>query len=99
MEEQYGTSVSKPFHEVLIIQLYTLCIRRNMKTKYSQSKDVLLSTRLTPRIKELVKISAASEGLYPSEWMLMLIVKELNHKDLLTHKITGMRDFGKLEGR
>ena len=66
-----------------------------MKSIYAQSKDVLLSTRVTPRIKELVKICAAREGLYPSEWMRMLIVKELNKKELLTHKITGMNDFGR----
>lgn len=79
--------------------MYAFRKRINMKAKYSQSKDVLLSTRITPRIKELVKITAATEGLYPSEWMRMLIIKELNHKNMLTHKITGMRDFGKLEGR
>jgi len=49
----------------------------------SNSKDELLATRVTPRIKELVRIVATSEGLYTSEWMRMLIIKELNRRNML----------------
>ena len=50
----------------------------------SRVKDVLIATRVTPRIKEIVDLQAAREGLYVSEWVRMLIVNELNSKDLLS---------------
>jgi hypothetical protein len=43
----------------------------------SQTKDILLATRVTPRISENVKQMAYREGLNVSEWLRNLIVAEL----------------------
>ena len=57
------------FHGVLIIWMFTVCIRCNVPEVKSQSKDVLLVTRVTPHISNLVKMIAEKEELYVSEWI------------------------------
>jgi hypothetical protein len=54
-----------------------------MEATASQSKDVLLATRVTPHIRDLVQTMATKHGLYVSEWMRLLIVNELNRKKML----------------
>ena len=44
------------FHGVLIIWMFTVCIRCNVPEVKSQSKDVLLATRVTPHISNIVKM-------------------------------------------
>jgi hypothetical protein len=49
----------------------------------SQTKDVLLATRVTPRISMSVKQMAYREGLNVSEWLRNLIIEELKKTDSL----------------
>jgi hypothetical protein len=49
----------------------------------SQTKDVLLATRVTPRISVNVKQMAYREGLNVSEWLRNLIIEELKRTDSL----------------
>jgi hypothetical protein len=49
----------------------------------SQTKDVLLATRVTPRISMSVKQMAYREGLNISEWLRNLIIEELKKTDSL----------------
>ena len=46
-------------------------------------KSVLIATRVTPRINELVKQIAHREGLYVSEWVRKLIISELVERNML----------------
>lgn len=46
-------------------------------------KSVLLATRVTPRINEIIKLLAFREGLYVSEWIRQLIISELKTQDVL----------------
>jgi hypothetical protein len=46
-------------------------------------KSVLIATRVTPRINELVKQMAHREGLYVSEWVRKLIISELVERNML----------------
>jgi hypothetical protein len=48
-----------------------------MKMRGSSSKSVLLSVRVTPRIKETVVQVTHSEGVDVSEWLRNLIISEL----------------------
>ena len=57
------------FHGVLIIWMFTACIRCNMHAVKSQSNNVLLATGVTPHISNLVKRIAEKEELYVSEWI------------------------------
>jgi hypothetical protein len=52
----------------------------------SQTKDILLATRVTPRISENVKQMAYREGLTVSEWLRNLIVAELKRTDSLPRR-------------
>jgi hypothetical protein len=52
-----------------------------------QTKDVLLATRVTPRISENVKQMAYREGLNVSEWLRNLIVDELKKTDSLPRRL------------
>ena len=40
-------------------------------------KSILIATRVTPRINNLVQQMAQREGLYVSEWIRKIIIKEL----------------------
>ena len=46
-------------------------------------KSILIATRVTPRINELIKQMAAREGLYVSEWVRKLITSELAERGML----------------
>ena len=46
-------------------------------------KSILIATRVTPRINELIKQMAAREGLYVSEWVRKLITSELAARGML----------------
>jgi hypothetical protein len=52
-----------------------------------QTKDILLATRVTPRISENVKQMAYREGLNVSEWLRSLIVAELKKTDSLPSRL------------
>jgi hypothetical protein len=54
-----------------------------------QTKDVLLATRVTPRISENVKQMAYREGFTVSEWLRNLIVAELKRKGSLPSRLKG----------
>jgi len=49
-----------------------------------ETKDSLISTKVTPRIKEIIVQQAMREGITASEWMRKLIIKELKSEDLLS---------------
>ena len=49
----------------------------------SKSKSVLMATRVTPRIRDVVARMAESEGLNVSEWLRSLIVAELKRRNSL----------------
>jgi hypothetical protein len=51
-----------------------------------QTKDILLATRVTPRISDNVKQMAYREGLNVSEWLRKLIVEELKKTDSLPRR-------------
>jgi hypothetical protein len=55
----------------------------------SSSKTILLATRVTPMINELIKQMAYREGLHVSEWIRNVITNELKNNDLLS---TGLRE-------
>ena len=50
----------------------------------STPKTKLIATRVTPRINRIIKVVAASEGLYSSEWVRKVIINELKKSKLLT---------------
>ena len=50
-------------------------------------KSILVATRLTPRIKELVEQMAYREGLNVSEWVRNIIINELKRNQILSNQI------------
>lgn len=58
-----------------------------MRQKTGTPKNVLLATRVTPRIRDIVVQMAQHEGLNVSEWMRNLIVSELKRNDALPNVI------------
>lgn len=46
-------------------------------------KSILIATRVTPRINDLIKQMADREGLYVSEWVRKLINEELSERGML----------------
>ena len=50
------------------------------------TKDILLATRVTPRISENVKQLAYREGLTVSEWIRNLIVADLKKNNALPNR-------------
>jgi len=53
----------------------------------SNAKTILLATRVTPRINDLIKQMAYREGLHVSEWIRNIIVNELKKNGLLHTKV------------
>ena len=53
----------------------------------SNAKTILLATRVTPRINELIKQMAYREGLHVSEWIRNVIVNELKKNGLIHTKL------------
>lgn len=49
----------------------------------SETKAALLTTRVTPQIKNVVEQQASREGLTSSEWLRNLVIRELKREDLL----------------
>jgi hypothetical protein len=58
-----------------------------MRRSKRATKDILLATRVTPRISEEVKQLAYREGLNVSEWLRNLIVVELKKTDSLPSRL------------
>jgi hypothetical protein len=54
-----------------------------MPRKSSNPKTVLIATRVTPRIKNIISQMAYREGLNVSEWLRNLIVVELKKNEAL----------------
>ena len=54
-----------------------------MPRKTGSPKNVLLATRETPRIRDIVVQMAHREGLNVSEWMRNLIIMELKRAEAL----------------
>jgi hypothetical protein len=54
-----------------------------MPKKTGTPKTVLLATRVTPRIRDIVVQMAHREGLNISEWMRNLIIGELKRAEAL----------------
>ena len=50
-------------------------------------KTELIATRVTPRIRKIIKATASSEGLYTSEWVRKVITNELKNSKLLATSI------------
>ena len=50
-------------------------------------KSVLIATRVTPRINELVKRISNREGFYVSEWVRKIIIAELAKNDMLSNSL------------
>jgi hypothetical protein len=49
----------------------------------SETKAALLTTRVTPQIKDVVEQQASREGLTSSEWLRNLVIEELKRESLL----------------
>jgi len=54
-----------------------------MPQKTGTPKTVLLATRVTPRIRDIVVQMSAREGLNVSEWLRNLIIMELKRSEAL----------------
>ena len=54
-----------------------------MPHKTGTPKNMLLATRVTPRIQDIVVQMAQREGLNVSEWMRNLIIMELKRAEAL----------------
>ncbi|MBT3284918.1 hypothetical protein HN376_09375 [Candidatus Bathyarchaeota archaeon] len=54
-----------------------------MPQKTGIPKNMLLATRVTPRIRDIVVQMAQREGLNVSEWMRNLIIMELKRAEAL----------------
>jgi hypothetical protein len=54
-----------------------------MPQKTGTPKNMLLATRVTPRIRDIVVQMAQREGLNVSEWMRNLIIMELKRAEAL----------------
>ena len=54
-----------------------------MPQKTGTPKTVLLATRVTPRIRDIVVQMSAREGLNVSEWLRNLIIIELKRSEAL----------------
>ena len=54
-----------------------------MPQKTGVPKNMLLATRVTPRIRDIVVQMAQREGLNVSEWMRNLIIMELKRAEAL----------------
>ena len=55
----------------------------SMPQKTGTPKNVLLATRVTPRVRDIVLQMARRERLNVSEWMRNLIVSELKRNEAL----------------
>lgn len=64
-----------------------------MPKKTSTPKNVLLATRVTPRIRDIVVQMAYREGLNISEWLRNLIIMELKRNEALP-TVLRSPDFG-----
>ena len=58
-----------------------------MPQKSGTPKNVLLATRVTPRIRDIVVQMAHREGLNTSEWLRNLIINELKRNEALPNVI------------
>lgn len=58
-----------------------------MPRKTGTPKNVLLATRVTPRIRDIVVQMAQREGLNVSEWLRVLIINELKRNSALPNVI------------
>ena len=58
-----------------------------MPQKSGTPKNVLLATRVTPRIRDIVVQMAHREGLNTSEWLRNLIINELKRNESLPNVI------------
>jgi hypothetical protein len=54
-----------------------------MPRKNGIPKNILLATRVTPRIRDIVIQMAHREGLNVSEWLRNLIISELKRNEIL----------------
>jgi hypothetical protein len=54
-----------------------------MPRKNGIPKNILLATRVTPRIRDIVIQMALREGLNVSEWLRNLIISELKRNEVL----------------
>jgi hypothetical protein len=54
-----------------------------MPQKTGTPKTVLLATRVTPRIRDIILQMASREGLNTSEWLRNLIILELKKSEAL----------------
>jgi hypothetical protein len=55
--------------------------------KSGTPKNVLLATRVTPRIRDIVVQMSQREGLNVSEWLRNLIINELKRNEVLPNVI------------
>ncbi|MCW4049491.1 MAG: hypothetical protein NWE89_07110 [Candidatus Bathyarchaeota archaeon] len=62
-----------------------------MPRKTGTPKTVLLATRVTPRIRDVVFQMANREGLNVSEWLRNLIIMELKRNEALPSVIRAPR--------
>jgi hypothetical protein len=58
-----------------------------MPQKSGTPKNMLLATRVTPRIRDIVVQMAQREGLNTSEWLRNLIIGELKRNEALPNVI------------
>ena len=63
--------------------LFTKMKECQLPQKTGTPKTVLLATRVTPRIRDIVVQMAHREGLNVSEWLRNLIISELKRNEAL----------------
>lgn len=68
---------------IFILWFLFLFLKNMSRRSKDHRKSVFIATRVTPKINELVKLSAESDGLYVSEWLRKVIENELSAKNLL----------------
>ena len=69
-----------------------------MPKSQSGLKENLVSTRVTPAIRNVILAVARREGITISEWLRNLIIEELRKRDLLP-RVPEMPRIGGEEGR
>ncbi len=61
-----------------------------MPQKTGTPKNMLLATRVTPKVHDIVVQMAQREGLNVSEWMRNLIIMELKRAEALPSVLNGL---------
>lgn len=68
--------------------LYACYLKKNIMGRSAAiRKNVLLATRVTPKISQTVRQLALRDGLTVSEWIRNLIIMELKKSNMLPNRL------------